>query len=194
MSQIVSFFAIIALMLFANTVSAEPNTVIPEGKPFHLSDKYVQKNSKAEKLHAGWIEKACIDNVDFTVPAKLDTGAKTSSINAEIIKEFERDGKAFILYRLVSDKQKSETFESEVTRYGHIKKRKGEKNMRRPYVMMNIRLGKYTVQGEVNLTDRSHFNYPLLVGRNMLSGYFTVDSQKTYLLKTKCVKDNNNNE
>ena len=186
MSQMIAFFAMIGVLFMAQSAGAEPDTIIPEGKPFHLSDKYIQKKGTSQKYHAGWIEKACIDNVDFTIPAKLDTGAKTSSINAEIIKEFERDNKAYILYRVVTEDKKSETFESEVTRYGHIKKRKGENAMRRPYVMMNIRLGKHTIQGEVNLTDRSHFNYPLLIGRNMLAGHFTVDSQKTFLLKTGC--------
>ena len=183
-----AFVCLMMVVLCAGTSSAVAKTLIPEGKPFHLSEASHKNAEKLPKIKAGWVEKACVGDVDFSFYAKLDTGAKTTSANAEIIKEFKRDGKEYILYRLVNDEKKSEAFESEITRYARIKLRGKEEFIRRPYVLMNIKIGKYTIVGEVNLTNRGQFNYPLLIGRNMLADYFYVDSGSKNLLKTQCPK------
>lgn len=164
----------------------DARTIIPEGKPYKLSEQYQKNKKEVKKRKAGWVEKVCIGGVSFPFSAKLDTGARTSSANAEIIKEFKKNGKPYILYRLVDDEKKSEVFESAVTRYTRIKKRVGEKSMTRPYVVMDIKVGTEIIQEEVNLTDRGRFNYPILIGRNMLSDYFYVDSGKKYSIKTQC--------
>ena len=41
----------------------------------------------------GWVEEVRIDSAELSLRAKLDTGATTSSLNAQDIEHFERDGK-----------------------------------------------------------------------------------------------------
>ena len=162
-------------------------TVIPEGKPYHISHNKKPQATKALKV--GWIEKICVSDINFPFLAKLDTGALTSSINAKIIKKFKRDDKLFVLYRLIDDNKQSDVFESEITRYTRIKNKIGEDEpIRRPVVMMKFKIGNREVEEEVNLADRDHFNYSVLIGRNMLAGNFAVDALHVKTLKTKCSK------
>ncbi len=146
-----------------------------------------QKDKDKDKpVIMGWVEKVTILTSDHTVKAKLDSGAKTSSVDAEIIKVFKRDGKRYVLYRVMLDDDVSETYESRLVRWVRIKKKDGG-YQRRPVVKMQFCLGKRTVRGEVSLAERGHFIYPVLIGRNMLEkGNILVDTSKTFLSKPKC--------
>jgi len=53
------------------------------------------------RVIAGWVEKVRIDNYDFKVKAKLDTGARTSSIHARDIKSFKKDGVRWVRFTLI---------------------------------------------------------------------------------------------
>ena len=52
--------------------------------------------------------------------------------------------------------------------------------------MLGICLGTIYKEVEVNLVDRSHFNYQLLIGRNFLIDSFLVDPSLTFSTKPKC--------
>lgn len=197
MNFFIKYCMILAVCLISLTGCEEGNasknednhkrTIIPEGKPYYISHNKTEKTTKALKV--GWLEKICVSDINFPFLAKLDTGALTSSINAKIIKKFKRDDKSFVLYRLMDDNKQSDVFESEITRYTRIKNKTGEEGLiRRPVVMMTFKIGNREVQEEVNLADRGHFNYSVLIGRNMLAGNFAVDALHIKTLKTKCSK------
>ena len=189
MFRIALFLAMSQIFMILPSHASDNNShiIIPEGKPFSMSDKAKkEKKKKIKRQHAGWVEKICIGDVDFSFKAKLDTGAHTSSVNAEIIREFQKNGKQYVLYRVLNNKKSSETFQSEVTRYTRIKLKTGDKGIKRPYVMMRFKIGKHVIEEEVNLAERDHFNYPVLIGRNMMANYFLVDPSRKDILKTKC--------
>lgn len=143
---------------------------------------------KDKKIVLGWVEKMMLSGSSHTVKAKLDSGAKTSSIDAEIIKTFKRDGKNYVLYRVMLDDNISETYESRVLRWVRIKKKEGG-FLRRPVVKMQFCIGKRELRGEVSLAQRGHFIYPVLIGRNMLEkGNILVDTSRTLLEKPSCKK------
>ena len=60
--------------------------------------------------------------------------------------------------------------------------------IRRPVVMTEFRIGDSVIREEINLANRDHFSYPLLIGRNVLRNHFAVDSSKTFVTKTNCSK------
>lgn len=143
---------------------------------------------KERKTVLGWVEKATLAGSSHTVKAKLDSGAKTSSVDAEIVKTFKRDGKKFVLYRVMLDDNISETYESRILRWVRIKMKNGG-FQRRPVVKMHFCIGKKKLVGEVSLAERGHFIYPVLVGRNMLEkGDILVDTSRTFLSKPDCKK------
>ena len=108
--------------------------------------------------------------------ARIDTGATTSSIDARDIKPFERDGESWVRFNLV-DRETEEATEVEraVVRIASIKQHAGKDDLERPVVMMTIKIGKTKLEREFSLADRSSFDFPLLIGRNVLSGQAIVD-------------------
>jgi len=48
----------------------------------------------------------------------------------------------------------------------------------RPVVMATIDIHGKKFRVKVNIQDRSHMNFPMIIGRNILSGNFLVDPEK----------------
>lgn len=121
---------------------------------------------------------------DFTVPfqARIDTGATTSSIDAQNIRTFERDGKKWVSFVISSRSGKeSKKYELPVKRTVHIKQH-GSESQERLSVMLTFRMGHLTLEREFTLTDRGSFEYPVLVGRNIINGMAVVDPSRRNVL------------
>lgn len=143
-----------------------------------------------EKNVLGWVEYVVVEPGGIKLKAKLDTGAKTSSIRAKILKEYEKDGESWLTYEISSGKSSkaaSAVIDSKVERWVRIKK-KSEKGgfIRRPVVKLGFCLGEKFIVGEVNLSPRSGFLYPALVGRNMLRKHTLIDTHNTLTTKPTC--------
>ncbi|MBL7206374.1 MAG: ATP-dependent zinc protease [Candidatus Aenigmarchaeota archaeon] len=58
--------------------------------------------------------------------------------------------------------------------------------IKRPVVEGVIEIAGRKFVAEINLQDRSHMNFPLIIGRNILCGNFIIDPEKNFdLLKRK---------
>jgi hypothetical protein len=134
---------------------------------------------------AGWIEKAVLLPQNISLHAKLDTGARTSSINAPDPDYFERNGKQWVRFRVTNKDIESVMIEAPVVRESNIKRHFGEKQTR-PVIRLQICIGDVLKTVEVNLVDRSGLNYQLLVGRNFLKDSYLVHSGSTYTLSPDC--------
>ena len=120
----------------------------------------------------------------FSVPfeARVDTGATTSSIDARKIRAFERDGKKWVSFRIVSrDGKLSRGYELPVERVAAIK-RHGAESIQRYTVLLTFRIGHLTLEREFTLADRSRFEYPVLLGRNVINGLAAVDPSRRNVL------------
>lgn len=186
----------------------------------------------------GWLEHARIMPDRLLMSAKLDSGAQTTSIHAEILAadgpvegtkdqsfaeqlaDTESDASAMlsiqmmdgpapddppageispmaqgamtgempelVTFRLTSRGGKKITYTEPVVRWVSIRRRGGG-SIARPVVMMDLCVAGLRVRGEVNLADRSGFNYPLLIGRNMLSDAgIAVDSRQIFASRRAC--------
>jgi hypothetical protein len=108
--------------------------------------------------------------------AKMDTGALTASLSAKDIETFTRDGDEWVRFRLATKGASNKVYEHKVARISKIKSRADEEDedkdvsevTRRPVVDLELCLGNVKRTVEVNLTDRSSFNYPLLIGAKAL--------------------------
>jgi hypothetical protein len=111
-----------------------------------------------------------------TFKAKMDTGALTASLSAKDIQLFSRDGEDWVRFRLATKGADSKVYEHKVARISRIKNRAAEEDdgdtasvaAKRPVVDLELCLGGLKRTVEVNLTDRSSFNYPLLIGAKAL--------------------------
>lgn len=144
--------------------------------------------AEAEPQTVGWIENAQIAGVEKEVKAKLDTGATTTSINAKILDQpdEETESGGMIRFRFTNGEGVEETFELPIVRWVRIESRNGP-DIRRPVVRMKLCVAGRWIEEEVNLADRDDFNYPVLIGRNMLKkGNLVVDSSQTFTAKSTC--------
>ena len=137
---------------------------------------------KSDTKHViGAVENVRLVPPNVILKARIDTGAKTTSIDARNITPFERDGKQWVRFVCVTEK-KEHTIERKVLKTVLIK-RHGEESQDRYVVNMRIILGEVSQLIPVNLNDRDAYMYPVLIGRNFLRDYFIVDVAKKYRLK-----------
>jgi hypothetical protein len=144
-----------------------------------------------EKIILGFIEKASLTEKNLTLSAKLDTGAKSASLNATHITEIEINGKPYLRF-IVPSKEGDIEFKCEYVGRVKIKIRAGEAHtttlrrhsIKRPVVLMNIKLGQEERVIRVNLTNRKRFIYPLLLGREAIIAFnASIDPSLKYTLK-----------
>ncbi|MCF6245616.1 MAG: RimK/LysX family protein, partial [Sulfurovum sp.] len=62
-------------------------------------------------------------------------------------------------------------------------KRHGEESQRRFMVKMRVTFAEVSQLIRVSLTDRSSYEFPILIGRNFLKDYFIVDVSKNNIEK-----------
>src|SRR5690606_4483953 len=119
------------------------------------------QKSPAKKVY-GYIEKVTFPEFDLTLAAKLDTGAKTASLNAMRLRPFTRHHKQYIAF-LVPSKTGDVEFEAEYVGDVKIKMRSGENILTlktttpRPVVLLKIKLGETERTIRVNLANRNRF-------------------------------------
>lgn len=133
----------------------------------------------------GWVEKVSIHPGNLVLKAKIDSGAKTTSLHCECISIAERDGKKWVSFTVTNDKGEQIRLEREVQRIAKIKRHFGE-SQERAVITMGVCLANVYKEVEVNIVDRSGLNYAMLIGRNFLAGDFLIDSSNTYTQKPRC--------
>lgn len=141
-----------------------------------------------EKTIYGLNEHVALPELDLQVPAKLDTGAQTASLSATDITRFKRDGETWVRFYLAIDSAHSHPIERPLARISKIKRRAGDFDPEedktytaRPVIELEVCMGKAQRTIEVNLTDRSAFQYPLLIGSDALTRFNAlVDPSLTY--------------
>lgn len=138
-----------------------------------------------QKEIVGWVERVKVYPSKLSLKAKLDTGAKTSSLHAPHIVKFKRNGKELVRFAVADNKGRVETIEKEIYRTVKIRRKKGRPE-ERIVVLMDICLGSTYKTAELSLVNRGNLNYPILLGRKFLQGQFIIDPGDTFTHKPKC--------
>lgn len=139
----------------------------------------------------GWVEFVTFEKSGIVAKAKLDSGAMTSSLHAENIKYFKKDGKQWVRFRF--DKKarppkhgmpgvprQKKTIEAPVKRMVKIKQHTVD-FVKRPAVDLEISIGGKSYLAEFTLTDRDSFIYPVLLGRRFLQTALIVDPARIHV-------------
>jgi hypothetical protein len=141
--------------------------------------------SSSEKKIVGLIEKVKICPSGLEFKAKLDTGARNSSLGVSQTVEFERNGEEWIRFDAANLKGEKRTIERKIIKRVRIKRHKTE-SVRRYVIKLGVCLGEYYREVEVNLEDRTGFNYRMLVGRSFIEGVFIVDPSLNFTTQPRC--------
>ena len=113
--------------------------------------------------------------------AKADTGAKTSAIDVESIRQRPNGMLEFDLATHRTKRNRTRTVEAAVTRRAIVKSSTGQEQ-ERFFVNTDVVLGDYTHSVEISLVNRRGMIYRMLLGRAALAGRFLVDAGDEFLL------------
>jgi len=117
------------------------------------------------------------------IKAKIDTGARTSSLHAFDIHEFERDGAAWVRFRVKpwQDSQEDAVdVESPVHDRRAVRSSSGHAQDRF-VVELLIRLYDREVLAEVTLSNRDEMGFRMLIGREALKQGYVVDPARSFV-------------
>lgn len=117
--------------------------------------------------------------------ARVDTGARLSSLDAERIETFRRGGKTWVRFEVVGDDGYAHRYERVRVRTARVRRHQGRVETR-PVVRMEICLDRVAIRAQVNLVDRRGLRYRMLIGRNFLGDRFLVDAGANDLTEPKC--------
>ena len=135
--------------------------------------------SAEEKVTIGTVEDVILLPWRVKLPARIDTGAAKSSLDAQELKLHE-DRVEFKLPR----KYGGLHLRLPIIEWRHVRTPEGLE--RRPVVELEICLGSKRIHTKVNLTDRSMVKYPLILGRNFLKDNFIVDVKQQRTVPPNC--------
>ncbi len=143
----------------------------------------------ADGTPLGWVERGKVLPEEVTVKFKLDTGALTSSMHAEDIEYFERDGDEWVRFNLdLEDIERDKLVKSRIERKLHreltVRGAGGKED--RPVVLMKVCIGERLLEEQFSLRDRDEMHYPVLLGRRTLEKLGPVDSARTFTIEPSC--------
>lgn len=133
----------------------------------------------------GWREWVCLpDLVEGRMRAKIDTGARSSSLHVERQWRFFEQGAPWIGF-VIKPRRKSDLLveASAPLLDERVVSDSGGHRVRRPFICARLDVAGEQRTIELNLADRRNMLFPLLMGRSALSG-FAVDPVRSFLGKT----------
>lgn len=132
----------------------------------------------------GWREWVSLPDVGVDwIKAKIDTGARTSSLHAFDIEEFEKDGAAWVRFRVNPWQASSEdatVVECPISDRRRVRSSSGHQQ-ERLVVSLAIRLVDRIVDAEVTLSNRDEMGFRMLIGREALRRGFVIDPARSFL-------------
>ncbi len=133
----------------------------------------------------GWREWVTLPRLCETqIKAKVDTGAKTSSLHAHDLTLIESDAMTmaqFELHPFADSEDGATTVTAPVVDFRTVRSSNGE-SQRRPVIRTEILLGGHRLDIDVTLTSRKSMGHRMLLGRRMLEDRFVVDPGRSFLL------------
>ncbi|SFX50903.1 ATP-dependent zinc protease family protein [Marinospirillum alkaliphilum] len=137
------------------------------------------------KLLLGRYEWVALPAQQLVLPARVDSGANTSSLHAVNLREFERDGRSWVRFETHyqpensnREPQKAE-IEAPLVRNVRILQASGSES--RPVISLPMQLGPLVQEVEFTLSDRGDMTYPVLLGRRFMMDIAVIDVARTYV-------------
>jgi hypothetical protein len=144
----------------------------------------VTRDPRTNRLAVGWREWVALP--EWQVPhlkAKIDTGARTSSLHAFGSQWFDRGGAPWVRFEIHPWQRSTEdatVVEAAVIGTRDIRSSSGEVE-HRPVVRTTIVLAGVPVPAEITLTRRDEMGFRMLVGREALRRRFVIDPGLSYV-------------
>ncbi|MGN2242376.1 ATP-dependent zinc protease [Frateuria sp. GZRR33] len=131
----------------------------------------------------GWRERLALPQLGIDMlKAKLDTGARSSSLHVDTLEAFARDGATWLRFSMtVGRRLHPRSVQCEAPALGRrLVTDTGGHGTERWFVRTDVLLAGERYPIEISLTDRRHMLFPMLLGRSALLGRFAVDPSLSY--------------
>ncbi|MDU0354671.1 RimK/LysX family protein [Paraglaciecola aquimarina] len=138
-----------------------------------------------KKHLVGALELCDLPDLSLTgLEARVDTGATTSSLHVDNIKEFQRDNKTWISFDIHPDTHDvNKLVQREAIAKSQRKVKSSNGTYEHRYVIeTNILIAGMQWKIQLTLTDRSSMKYLMLLGRETMAGRLIVDPEHEFLL------------
>jgi len=131
----------------------------------------------------GWREWLALPDLGVTaIKAKIDSGARSSALHVVWQERFHRNGGPWLRFAVESSGMGSPQVESEAE---IVDERNvtdsGGHTTRRPFIRTRVKLGGDLWPIEINLFDRRHMLFPMLLGRTAMIARLLVDPARSFL-------------
>jgi hypothetical protein len=116
------------------------------------------------------------------IKAKIDTGARSSSLHAYDVQVFERDGKSFVRFEvhpIQRSKRETIVVEAPVLEFRKVRSSSGHAH-RRPVIVTTVEALGQSWCIELTLANRDAMGFRMLLGREAVRGRMLVDALKSY--------------
>lgn len=141
------------------------------------------KNRRPERLVVGWREWVGLPDLGIErIKAKVDTGARSSSLHAFDLQEVERDGAKWVRFKVHPVQRSNDRavqVEAEVLDFRSVRSSSGKATLR-PVIVTNIELLGSTWPVELTLANRDAMGFRMLLGRQAFRRRFLVDGGNSY--------------
>jgi hypothetical protein len=166
---------LIALFVVLNTTEAK----LVQAQQNEDSQSADSARSETVKITLGVVEDVVVSPWGLSFPARIDTGADLSSLDARdlVVRNNVAEFK-------LGKRWGGRRVQLPVTEWRHIQTAMGIE--KRPVVEISICLGSKHFPTLVTLKDRSEMMYPFLVGRSALKGGYVVDASRSRAAKPSC--------
>lgn len=132
----------------------------------------------------GHVEDVRLMPDDIPAQARLDTGARRSSLHARDIESFDRDGEDWV--RFVFDDHDGGRHDFELPLEDEITVTQASGQETRYVARIGLCVGEQYSETDFTLTDRSALTYPILVGRTFLTEGVLVSSEHDRTVQPDC--------
>ncbi len=131
----------------------------------------------------GWREWVGLPDLGIAqIKAKVDTGARSSSLHAFDIEPFQRDGVDWVRFRVhpvQRDTAEAVTAEAKILDRRSVRSSSGRAAMR-PVISTRVALLGVTWPIELTLANRDAMGFRMLLGRQAIRSRFLVDAGGSY--------------
>ena len=140
---------------------------------------------RAPRTALGWREWARLPDIGVSaIRVKVDTGARTSALNARHIEQFDRDGCQWVRFTLHPDRHSADKIVcAAAIKDVRIVKDSGGHAEERVVIETIIGIGARPEAWptEITLANRSSMRFAMLLGRTAMRGRFVVDPARSFV-------------